>query len=346
MSQRVPGRKCVSGYWGGSVKKRYDSSHLASDIKGILEEALGMGRRAELWLPVTPTTPGVVACTCEKDTADASDFRCLSCFGTKLVPGFQKFMHETLHWSSAEAGAFTVTTGTVDTRIKPNRIRVADGATSVVIETQDKAYANANSADWEFQVAAFRKVATDTVTAEFSTDSGSTWFDLSVINGAAKPVGAGTLRVRVTLTRVAVTTDPPDFEIVRLRHAEPDHLTSRVKKVRDDLQAGEILVLRTWQAEQALRTGGYGRQINHVGDKMWTAPLDFFDDRIVADTVAAKINDRDAGPHPFYTHVDGLFAGERWALYQGSYSEQLLTFTHMSFSDRRAQDGEVYHLIF
>ncbi len=349
MGRKVKGAHLATGYWGRNPHCRIGQEQTGDKIKVLLQDKLiAQGRLVELWLPVEEDTPGTVACTCDKDTRPAGDYRCLSCYGTRRVPGYLRFMHETLFFASAEHVSGTFVSTERDLSIKPNRIRLSSGALTGTYETADKAFTNPNDLDWEFEAAVFRKTATDTILVEFSTDAGGTWTDIVDLNGANKPTGTGAVRLRVTLTRAALTTDSPDFEIVRIRRRQPEH-QNKASTVRSDLQAGQILLLRTWVIEQTLRQIALARQTNFQGDKAWTAPLDFFDSRITRETPAAKVNDREAGPHPFYEHAFGIDIGERFPIYQVSYNEQLgadPVFTHQAFFDRRAQPGELYHLVF
>jgi len=350
MPKKVPqGGHLAVGYWGRNPNCRIVQEQVPDKLKALLQDKLiAMGRPCELWLPVNEDTAGVVHCTCDKETRPAGDFRCMTCYGMRFAPGYQRFLHETLFWCSAEYASFTLVNVSRDTEIKPNRLRLSSAALTGTVTTQDKAYANPRGEDWTFEVAAFRKTSTDVILAEFSTDGGTTWTDLTLINGANKPTGSGNIRLRITLTRSALTTDSPDFEIARVRRRMPERMTkqSQIRHGDDALLAGQILVLRTWVVEQAMRQLGLARQVNYSGDKSWTAPLDFYDTEIEADTPSAKINDRDAGPHPFYERAYGIGTGERFPLFQISWNEELLTFTHQHFFDRKAQPGELYHLVY
>jgi len=350
MPQKVKGSHLATGYWGNNPRCHIEQNQIGDKLKANLQDALiAEGKPVNLWLPVSRTTPGTYPCTCDKDTTSRADVKCLSCYGTRKVPGYLRFQHELVFFSTAkdEVALYTLTDTERDLSIKPNRIRLTSGALTGTIETNDKPFTNPAGLDWEFEVAAFRKFATDTIGAEFSTDGGGTWTDITLINGAAKPTGTGTLRFRVTLTRAATTTDSPDFEILRVRRAQPENQNPVAAGVRDDLQPGQILVLRTWYIEKTSRQLQVGRQTDFDSDRGWTTPLDFFDITITPDTPPAKINDREAGPHPFYEHAFGVEQGERFPIFQVSVSEQIdFTFTHQAFFDRRAQDGEIYHLVF
>ena len=347
MPLKSPGGSHLSvGYWGGNPRCRIAGEATGDKIKVLLQDKLiAEGKPVNLWYPVTPETPGIVPCTCIKDTAARADYKCYSCYGTKSIPGYLRFQHETVFFSSAEVSAAVISAGgvEVDRSIKPNRIRLTNGSLTGTFTTADKPFANPNGIDWEFQVAAFRKKTTDGIDVEFSTDAGATWTDLVSLNGPGKPTGSGNVRFRITLTRVSATTDSPDFEVLRIRRPQPEDQQSYPVSKRPDLTPGRIFILRTWYIEQALRHIQLGRQTNFDSDRSWTAPLDFFSKAITPNTPAAKINDREAGPHPFYEHAFGVETGERFAIFQVSVSEQIdFTFTHMAFFDRRVQPGETY----
>ena len=190
--------KCLHGHWGNPWR-RIEGDQTADKVRVRLEEKLmARGVPAWLYLPVTSGTPGVVACTCEKDTTQNHDRACNECYGRGLVPGFERFLHETIHFGSSESASYTLVGCTRDLRIKPHRILMDTGITSATIETQDKAYSNADSDSWSTQTDAFLRDTGNTVTTEFSTDAGGSWFNVSLINGANQPVGAGNIRFRVT----------------------------------------------------------------------------------------------------------------------------------------------------
>lgn len=348
------GSSLASGYWGGSIRCRIIQDGTAEKEKALEQDKLiGAGRRVELWLPVKggdaegdngAVDADSIDCTCDKNTRPASDFRCLSCHGVRRIPGYRKFMHALLWFASAETS--TLSSVERDTTIKPNRLRLTRSALTGTIVTADKAFTNPKGLDWEFEVAAFRKTSSDVILVEFSTNSGATWTDITLINGPNKPTGTGLIRLRITLTRAALTTDSPDFEIARIRRRSPERMT-KASKARSDLEAGQILILRTWITEATIRAQAMLRQTNFEGDQSWTVDLAFFDNALTPNTAQGLINDRDAGPHPFFQHVTGVTAGERFPIFQISHADNLLdVFTHQSFLERRAQTHELYSLVF
>jgi hypothetical protein len=143
MASKVPGFSSAVGYWGPNAYCRVSQDETAAKIRALLQDQLFMnGRPVFLWQPVASTTAGVVACTCDKDTSQTADYKCMSCYGMRFVPGYEKFLFETIHFSSAEAGSYTLTTASIDRSKKPNRVIIAAGSTTAVIETTDKAFSN------------------------------------------------------------------------------------------------------------------------------------------------------------------------------------------------------------
>jgi len=236
----------------------------------------------------------------------------------------------------------------VDTLVRPNRILIDSGQTSATIESADKAVSVGAgvSPTWTYEQNSFLRATGNSVTTEFSTDSGVTWIPIADINNAANaPTGTDTVRLRITLGRSATTDKSPAFEIARLRRPRPEGVSRQLLR-RPDYTAGQILLLRTWVIEQMQLQPGLGRQTQHLQDRGWTLPLDFFDTSLTADTAVVKIENRQAGPHPFYEMQFGVEKGNRYAMTSLSYNEQLGLFTHQSWADRLTQPGESYGLVF
>lgn len=349
MSGKVPNYRSAYGYWGRSTYKRVQAEQTSGKIRALLQDKLlTRGVPAWLYLPVTATTPGVATCTCVKDTNRANDRPCNECYGIGLVPGYTRAMHETVFFGASEVGTFTLASTFVDQRIKPHRILLSAGATSGTIETPDKTYTNTDSDAWETGLDAFIRDSGNTVTAEFSTDFGGTWTDVADINTTNTPVGSGSIRFRITLTRAAATDRSPAFEIIRARHVNSGaYNETHILDVREGVSRGQILVLRPWIQEQAQSDTGRGLTVDWMGDRSWTMPLDFFDTTVTADTPAARISDQKAGPHPFYEYASGIKTGDRVVMTSFKYNEEFGIFTHQSFDERKAQPNEdPYGIVF
>jgi hypothetical protein len=349
---RRPSR--VVAFWGQDPHCRMEQERTPDKVRVHLEDQLRTnGRPTWLWLPVASTTSGVVACTCDKDTTQNADAKCLSCFGARYVPGFHKFLHHTLHWSSAEA-THTLASVEYDRAKKPNRLRLIAGATTGTITTAAKAVTNPEADPIELDLAAYRKIAADTVGLEFSTDNGLTWTAVALTAGpkygfrgtlTPTPTG-GTLRFRITLTRASGTSvESPSFEILRARHVRSADVNPILYQ-RAEYQTGQILVLKSWDQELVTRDPSRGRIIEHMADRMQTAPLDFFDTTIGRDTPPAALDDRAAGPHPFLEYTSGVRATRRYVAYAINIDSTIDdVMNHQSFSERLPQE-ELYALCF
>ena len=338
----------VTGYWGNNPYRRIiDAERTPQKIRVLLQDKLrGLGKLAWLYLPVTSTTSGVVACTCVRDSTQQADQPCFTCYGTHYAPGYLRFGSTTLFWASAEAAGFTLAGCALDTTIKPNRVLLNTGATTGTITTTDKAFSNPDAVAWALNTDEMLRATGNTVVVQFSIDAGTNWRASSDINNAIVGlVGTGNVRLRITLTRSAAADKSSAWEITRLRRVRDEHVNRMLLK-RPSYLAGQILLLRTWAIEQVGLDAGAGRQVGQMADRGWTAPLDFFDTSLTMDTPSVKIDDRDPGPHPFYEIAYGIHSGDRYAITGLSFNEQFGLFTHQSWGDRLVQRGESYHLVY
>lgn len=359
MPNKLSGQHLAPGYWG-SPWRFVELSQAPARVRVWLQDKLvARGRWAYLYLPASSATSGAVACTCTKNTTDQADRACLTCYGTKYAPGFLRFMHQTLFWCSAESSSFTLANTTLTTTKKAHILTLATGQTSGTIVTQDKAYANSAGRDYEVKLEAYRRASGSTIALAFSTNGGGVWTNVTLTEvaapghgftgtiPAASLVGSGNVRFRVTLTRASSGDLTPAFEIVRLRRPLSENENRQLTRRRGDHSSttpGRILILRPWIVEQDSLEDGRGKLIEHIGDRTWTAPLDFFDTSLTRDTPSCRVDDAE-GPHPFYVFTSGIHAETRYVITKTSYNDQFGLFTHQFFDDRRAQNGESYHLV-
>jgi len=411
---KVPGAPKAVGYWGRSPYDRIEQEQSADKVKALLQDKLvARGQSVCLWLPVTSG----IQCTCRKDTNKSNDRPCPECYGTGFVPGYTKFLHETLFFTAsmidqpsfvllpqqlsaavlsgtsvpaptistlngaqvtgpaalapttqvfsgsiANQGSLTApgigglsqvfaanltTSGAalnnvvLDRRYKPNYLSLVPGALTGFLQTAAIPYSNPNGDVWLAQAEQYPR-GTSTVTTEYSFDSGVTFYPLANITSInPPPAGDGTLIFRVTLTRASVDDSTPFWSAVRARHVNSQNYNvPQLTALRGELTPGEILILRPWIVEQAQSDTGRGTLVEWMGDRSWTAPLDFFDTSITPDTVPARIPDRAPGPHPFYEYTRGIKAGDRVVLTAFKWNEEFGTFTQQSFDERRAQSNE------
>lgn len=351
MPNKFPGRHLAVGLWS-SPWRTIRNEAVATKIRVQLQDKLiSRGMWAYLYTPVAPTDSGVIVCTCDKDTTKSSEYPCLSCYGTKFAPGYKLFLSDPQFWCSAELNNFTLANVVNWTLIKPNRLILAPNATSGTITTQDKPYNNPNAQDYPLKLEAYLRAAGQTITLQVSTNAGSTWTSVALTPNpspgygftgtvpAAALVGTGNVRFQITMTRASINDKEPAFEILRIRRVRTEDENRETIRHRPDHISGCILMLRPWVTEYPQLTAGQGRLIDHQQERMWCAPLDFYDQSILHDTPACRIND-DFGPHAFYQYSRGVQAETRYAMTTFSFNEQFGIFTHQSMITRRAQQFE------
>lgn len=336
---RIPGKGLATGYWGRNPRCNVKGWQLPEKITAMTRSQLqAMGRPALLYLPVQNGP----SCTCNKDTSLSADRQCRSCYGVGLVPGFDLFLRDTLHFSSSEATGYTLTGTVIDTTLKPNRVRLVDTAMTGTVETTDVPFNNPEGAPWEADVQIYERPGSSHL-VEISTDSGSTWTDLATWLGTTPPM-SGVMRARITLSRINLDDESPEFEIVRLRHLREHHVSRVITALRegDDYSLGDILILRPSKMLNPGTDAARGGLIESPNQKAWTAPLDGFDLSIDPNTVPARIPTVPGDPHPFVELRYGLALGERYAMVNLNYSEETLVFTRQWWDERRVQPGEIW----
>ena len=139
----------VVGYWGSSTYQRVESENIAAKVKVLLIDKLNTrGKSVFLWQPPKLVAP---ICSCHKDTTKRSDTTCLSCYGTRIIPGYTKFAHETIYLASITSGASLVNT-IIDTNIKPYRVLLNGTSLSGSITSPRLQYSNPLNLDWDFRI--------------------------------------------------------------------------------------------------------------------------------------------------------------------------------------------------
>lgn len=322
MAAKVLGSPSAVGYWGRDIFTRIEQEQISGKIEALLQDKLrSRGKRVFLWIEVTESTPNSFECSCIKNTTERPDITCNSCYGTKLIPGYIKFSHETLFMSSISSSITLINT-ILDTDIKPHRILLSDNQLNGSITSARIQYLNPLGLDWDFRIDAPNIIATNLVTASFSID-GIVFFPIEEINEVSKkPTGIGGIYLRISMSRADVNDRSPEFQIMRIRH--PNKVEPYILILRPNVNE-----VPSWMQ--------YGSRVENIGERYWTRPLSFFDSNIPPNTEIAKILE-----NALYERIDGLNVGNRFVTAKLMYNEEFGSFTHQSFEPRRSQPEEVY----
>ena len=326
ISQKLRHFDHAVGWWGGkNIHERVHVEQIAAKIRVLLQDKLmSRGKDVFLWSMVSANTPGVLPCSCVKETANRADNTCSSCYGAKFIPGYLKFAHETLYLASVDPTA-TLNNVSLDYDIKPSRIALNDGVLTGTITSVAIPYDNHRNLSWEFHGDGVNVLNTNTISYTFSTDN-IIYYPISQINDLGKqPIGIGNIYLQVILTRVNLTDRSPYFEILRIRH--PKHKHPYIK------------ILRPWVRDlpQLMQ---YGLRSDDAANTYWTAPLDFFDHSIPRDTPACRILERS-----IYQRIDGIDTDHRYIVASSDWNEQMGLFSWQHFTVRRVQPEEVYQAL-
>lgn len=353
--QKVRGNSKAVGYWGRNPQCRVREDQTAAKVQALIQDLLrANGSSVTLYQPVL-TGP---ACSCRKSATANADAKCLSCYGTGRLLGYQRFLYETLFFGSTTPGAGDLV---LQQQRQPNRLGLATGALTGTWTTATSAFSNMTSEPWEVELAAYRRVAGDSLGLE--VDAGAGWQPVTVtealvgpetpsgalrvfrgvLDGPTRPIGNGTLRARITLSRSAINTETPTFECVRFRHLRrldmnPLNLVGWTP--------GDILVAKTGMREKTVLDTVLGRQTMHESDQSFTAPLSFYDRSLIANTPSVVIDNREQGFAAFYVYSTGVRTGQRYAITNVTLDSTIAgSLTHQQFAEVLAQPGDVYNLV-
>lgn len=354
--QKVRGFAKAVGYWGRNPQCRVLTDQTAAKVQAMIQDQLrANGSSVTLYQPLLTGAP----CSCRKSATANADAKCMSCYGTGRLGGYQRFLFETLFFGSTTPGSGTLV---LDQRRQPNRLVLAPTALTGQWTTAVAAFSNMTSEPWELELVAFRRAAGDALALE--VDSGGGWQPVTVtevqvgpetpsgpmrvyrgvLDGPLRPIGVGTLRARITLTRSVVSSEPPAFEALRVRHLR--RLDMNPLGLRG-WTPGDILVAKTGMREQTVLDTVLGRQTVHEADQSFTAPLSFFDQSLVANTPSVVLDNREQGFSAFYVYSTGVRQGQRYAVTNVTMDATIAgTLTHQQFAENLTQPGDVYHLVF
>jgi len=327
----------ASGYWGNNIRCRIESEAVTDKVLSLnYDKLMAMGLPIAVWREASSVLPDAVLCSCFKDTSKQPDIPCAQCYGTGHIPGYIKFGTRN-YWAEATAAGWTLNNVVLDATNRPKMLVLASGATTgTAISPNITISVTGKLAAWEARADAFTRDqgAASSITVEASKDGGTTWFALTALEAQAPTTQ---LRFKVTFTRVAATNKSPVFQIVRAR------FPTMLDTMRNEVQEPVIRVLPTWNVEFEQRNA-YGTSIQQPNQAFWTLPLYFFDETIVENTPAVRLED-----DVFVEDRYGGSVGTRYPIKEFKYSDTFGRFTRQEFSARRAAGergssiiGEIY----
>ena len=352
---RVTNKHMPTGYWG-----RYGGLGVHARLQGDqtifkmlianVQKVLGVGLSADLWREIrTNRNPNRVPsfdpqvdqtaltndayplCSCYKETSKQPDNGCRSCYGTGIIPGYEKFGY-TEYTVASITPTLTLTNVQLDTTNTAFMLRLTTGSLSGTIVSADMPVSNASAKLFEVQVQSYlRQPAGTSVAVAFSTDGGASYTAIANINTPTPPT-AGVIRFRITLTRAATSDKSPFFEILRARHAKLDE--------------PYIRILRGLPTRTRTRDG-LGITDSAGNLRWWTVPLRHFDSTIAQDPdVVSPPEDNLIQQKAFIQFLVGALVGQRFSLTAFEYHDPDGIFISQGFSCRSLQPDESESKVF
>ena len=292
------------GYWGRDIFRRVLAEQEQAKQRALLaDQVFAGGIRTELWKGLVSGTQ----CACHKLTNQASDRKCMACHGTGYVPGYQKFGYNTLYMSAVDTGN-VLTNVRVTTEFKSSKIELSPAALTGTIVSPDKPFTRSVATSvWAAQATTYVRIAGhSSVTVEFSTNSGTTWANVSTLS-TANPT-SGNIRFRATLTRDSVSILSPLFEIVRARYETIPYSHEQA----DGSYRGGPWILLMRSIPVARRTKNEHADLP-MQDNLtaWTSGMSMFDPSITIGSTDELIRTDENMPF-FFRIMDGVNAARRY----------------------------------
>lgn len=322
---KVPGANLAVGYWGRRPDTHVQALQIPEKVLALnFDKIRTLGLAFKLYTRLTGLSePRSIQCSCFSDTAQQSDSPCLSCYGMCYQPGYLKFGHRTLFYSSTHTD-MKLNNLQLNTVVTPYRLQLTPTALSGSIVTPPFPIVDINLGTWEFKLDTSLRDPANIILGEFSIDAGAKYYDLSLLGTVGyNPTITQTIQFRVTLSRPGLNTKSPVFEILRARYPIIPPLRY------SDMNPGEILLLKTWDVERYVREK-MGNSTENVGQHYWTLPLHFFDRTIDRESKEAALS-----KDHFVEEARGPEAGTRYISTKHQYSRTFKAFTSQSFDLRR-----------
>lgn len=321
---KIPGKHHAVGYWGRDMATHVAALQTGERVLALnRDKVFGMGLPFRVWLRVLAASSidRGVQCSCWNETAQQSDVPCLSCYGHRFQPGYVRFGHRTIFYSSIH-NDLIVNNLQLNKVVTPFRLELVPGATTGTLVTPTYTIVDTSYGSWQVHLDAYVR-DTDHSSAQLEfTPNGIDWI-------AGVPTSAivnSTVQFRVTLARASASVKSPLFEILRARFP-----IIPSPRAREPLPAdpGDILLLKTWDVERFKREQS-GAQTETEGERYWTLPLNFFDERIDRESQDAVL-----GSDHFIEEKSGPEAGTRYVATKHAFSRNYKLFTRQDFNLRR-----------
>ncbi len=332
---KVKGDHLAVGYWGRDIHARIFAGQEHARQRALLTDQILAGSiRADLWLGLEDGP----RCGCYKESNRQSDRKCSACHGVGVVPGYRKFGYETLWLSGVDTSA-VLTNVQLTKAFRSAKMELVSGALTGTLESADMPFARSVfGSKWEVDIQSFElEPAESSVVAEYSLNSGTTWDLLSNLE-TVNPLD-GTIRFRVTLTRISVDALSPMFEILRARYAR---IALTRKQPSGEHRMGPWILVMREPPTTGYQKQEYGDIPIEDGLEFWTAGLSLFDPSIELGTAAELIE----GPSVLIDILDGARAGNRYVATSWKNSDPFgYMIVSQTFKIRIADDVGPYSLV-
>ena len=233
-------------YWGRDINCAHEGYKTFDIIRANLETALeASGQKVKLWT-VMDSGP---ECTCKKD--EGFDADCPFCYGTSIVPGYQKYhgnyiVCDPFRGQRIDDGNIvqsivpTYSAGLIEVseKFKPNMLALKDGILTGAV-TWHFALPPNTYIDVEYNNKDYIRdsdVGSSSLNIEVSfAPVGPAFVPISTITGTSLNSVFNVIRIRAKLTRASVDVRSPLFGILRIRgKVDPDYiLMSRSRNPAD-----------------------------------------------------------------------------------------------------------------
>ena len=332
----APGRQTslAAGYWGHTGPKGVMvATQIPERIIKSNRDLVKMGVLADIWVAPVMNLDTLPACGCVKTTNQSADVKCAKCHGLKRIPGYVKWGYDTFFFSAValgltaqpDAGITIPSTFVKNTTTTLHTLGLANGVLTSSFETHDFAVDNVYSTNWEMQALVYNRDRGNSNSVEWSLDRGTTW-----LSGDFKQLSLtrGTIRFRITLSRLSVDSLSPQFEILRFRYPSQKEPWVRIARP---------------MGKRKRKREEFGKTEDESGLNYWTPPLP---DGGKATVNGQVVYNKVWLPNDFFFQIlEGTFVGDRYVTVSYARSEHIGVMTSQSFDVRRVLENEIQSVL-